>query len=69
MSSKLPGLGSFGVGVAVEVWCRVTLEVRRCPSLPLPLGWGSVGLSRAMGGFASHRYGFPLKRIRPLCCG
>ena len=21
-SSKLPGLGSFGVGVAVEVWCR-----------------------------------------------
>ena len=21
-SSKLPGLGSFGVGVAVEVWCK-----------------------------------------------
>ena len=41
-----------------------------CPPTPLALssltftiGWGSVGRSRAMGGFASHRQGFPLKGI------
>ena len=51
-SSKGADLVQHGVGVAVEVLkgVGVTLEVRLRPSLLLPLGWGSVGLSRAMGG-------------------
>ena len=52
VSSNGPDLVQHGVGVAVEVLkgVGVKLEVRLRPSLLLPLGWGSVGLSRATGG-------------------
>ena len=55
-SSKWLGLGSIGVGVAVEVLKRCRCDVGdKDPSiLTFILGWGSVALSRAMGGFAKH---------------
>ena len=51
MSSNGPGLGSFGVGVAVEVLKRCRCDVGdKDPSiLTFILGWGSVALSRAIG--------------------
>ena len=51
-SSKWSGLGSIGVGVAVEVWCRGDVGGQAPSSLTLTLGWGSVCWSRAMGGVA-----------------
>jgi len=43
VSSNGAGLGSFGAGVAVEVWCSGDVGGQAPSSLTLTLGWGWVG--------------------------
>jgi len=38
-----------------RLWCRGDVGVQVPFILTFTLGWGSVGRSRTMGGFASHR--------------